>query len=93
MNYLKRCQNAFFRIASFALINSLIACSDWSNLYLCTNITEVGNIFYTVLNAFPRIILKFQSNLNKQLARLKNVKSRLYKEFPVPVHKPPFPDT
>jgi len=40
-----------FRRANFALINSLIVCSDWSNLYLCTNITEAVNIFYNALSA------------------------------------------
>jgi len=40
-----------FRRATFALIRSLIACSDWSNLYLYTHITEADNIFYSILNA------------------------------------------
>jgi len=39
-----------FRRANFAFMNSLKACSDWSNLYLCTNISEADYIFYNVLN-------------------------------------------
>jgi len=50
-----------FRRANFALVNSLIACPDWSNLYLSTNINEAGYIFYNILNEV--YILKFQTNL------------------------------
>jgi len=75
-----------FRRANFVLINSLIACSDWSNLYLCTNINEAVNIFYNVLNeVFDTCVHTYYPKIsnqppwfNKELARLKNVKSRLY---------------
>jgi len=51
-----------FRRANFALINSLIACSDWSNLYLRTYINEAVNIFYNVLRGY--IPFFFQKNEN-----------------------------
>jgi len=74
-----------FRKANFALINSLITCSEWFNLYLYTNITEAVNIFYNVLNAvFDTCVHQPHPQpqwFNKELARLKNVKSRLYKKF------------
>jgi len=66
-----------FHRANFAFINSVIACSDWCNLYLCTNITEAVNIFYNVLNAVfytcvPTYYAKISNQppwLNKELAR------------------------
>jgi len=87
-----------FRRANFALINSLIACSDWSNLHLCTNITEAVNIFYIALNAvFDTCVPAYYPKISnqpplfyKELARLKNLKSRLYKKFRVSVSQDAF---
>jgi len=54
-----------FRRANFALINSLIACLDWSNLYLSTNLNEAVNIFYNILkrksSSYPSS-LKFENS-------------------------------
>jgi len=78
-----------FRRKNFALINCLIACSDWSNLYLCTNINDAVNIFYNILNevfdtCVPTYYPKISNQppwFNKELARLKIVKSRLHKKI------------
>jgi len=60
------------RIPCFRRAN--FACSDWSNLYLCTNINEAVNIFYNVLNeVFDTCVHTYYPKISNQ--------PPLYKKF------------
>ena len=78
-----------FRKADFTKLNELLSQSEWSDLYVCTDLSIAIKLFYNRLNAcFDACIpsaYPTRSNkppwFSKELSHLKNLKSRLYKKF------------
>lgn len=79
-----------FRKADFAMLEELITSHDWSELFACNDIESASSIFYSSLDGFFSHCVPLQHTkigstrppwFSRNLAGLKNIKSKLYKRF------------